>query len=96
MLFSDELLTVGSREVDKYNTHAELFDFDTDKRIFVQDYPFADDGFGHYDMVYVDSMSAFIVIGGFDTDYRSLAYIAMFKNDVWTLVGQINTLRNVS
>ena len=95
---SDKLLAVGSREVDKYNTHAELYDFDTNKWIVVQDYPFiplADGGFGYYDMVYVDSLSAFIVIGGYDTDYQNLAKIAMFHDDTWSPLGQLNTPRRV-
>ena len=88
-------MAVGSREVDKYNTRAELYDFHTDEWIVVQDYPYNNDGFGYYDMVYVDLLSAFIVIGGYDADYQNLAQIVMFQNHVWSPLGQLNTPRKV-
>ena len=46
-------------------------------------------------MVYVDSLSAFIVIGGYNAEYENLAQIAMFQNDVWSPLGQLNTPRKV-
>ena len=94
----DQFLAVGS--YDPYNKKTELFDYGTNGWSTSEDYPFGGPSVAAYDMLYIEELSAFFIIGGYVTgsvlsgDY--LATIAKFANGVWSSAGQLNRMRYVS
>ena len=89
-------MAVGSRGPN--NVKAEVFDFGTGVWTRVPDYPFSPSAVAYYDTVYVTATLAYYVIDGISVsgDHDRLSTIAMFKNDVWSKAGQLNTARSVS
>ena len=60
----------------------------------LDDYPFArGNKMCHYDMVFIDEISSYFVIGGYDDGY--LSQIGMLTNGVWSDAGQLNRGRTV-
>ena len=85
---------IGSNGGPQKNIKAELFDFGTGGWTELGDYPYVDrDYYFAYAMVYIDDLSAYIVVAGYVS--RAIKTIGMFKNGVWSDAGQLNTARNV-
>ena len=73
----------------------ELYEFDTGVWMSLDDYPFVGETYVcHYDMVFIDEISSYLVIGGYNDGY--LSQIGMLKNGVWSDAGQLNRVRTVS
>ena len=90
-------LAVGSNK----NRHvkAEFYEFVTCSWMNVSDYH--QDGNGYiygYDMLYIEPLVAFYVIGGFFDNSRGYRgrNIAKFQNGTWSDVGKLNNKRQVS
>ena len=87
-------MVIGSNGGAQKNIKAELFDFGTGGWTELGDYPYADrDNYFSYAMVYIDDLSAYIVVAGYV--FGNIKTIGMFKNGVWSQAGQLNTARNV-
>ena len=87
-------MAVGSRYPE--NVNAEKFDFETGSWTTADDYPYSDGVvISLYDMLFIPKMTAYIVIGGQDSDFYDLATIGMFRNGDWSQAGQLNTARSV-
>ena len=93
LLILDQFLAVGS--YDPYNKKTELFDYGTNGWSTSEDYPFGNgDYVALYDMLYIEELSAYFVIGGLSS--VDLATIAKFANGVWSSAGELNMARYVS
>ena len=78
------------------NVNAEKFDFETGSWTTADDYPYSDGvAISYIDMLFIPEMAAYIVIGGVDYDRNAMSTIGMFRNDVWSEAGQLNTARSV-
>ena len=93
LLILDQFLAVGSYVPNNIKT--ELFDYGTNGWSTEADYPFGSGEYVYaYDMLYIEELSAYFVIGGLSRDY--LATIAKFANGVWSSAGQLNQARHVT
>ena len=90
-------MTVGSSY--QYNVKAELYSFDTDTWKTVKDYPYAKgEGLYGYAMLFFQETKSYFVIGGATgkNGKDRVPHIAKFTNGDWSLVGKLNSERNVS
>ena len=88
-------MAVGSRSPDIKKT--ELYDYGTDVWTTEADYPFGNgEDVSVYDMLYIEELPAYCVIGGNSGWYGILATIAKFANGVWSSAGDLNSARLVS
>ena len=79
---------------DPSHKKAEMYNFATETWRRVEDYPFSSgQSFYDFDMIYIDEISSFLVIGG--TDGIDSYQIAMFKNGAWFYAGKLNSARHV-
>ena len=61
----------------------------------ISDYPFASKLLYAFDMVFIDNISSYVVIGGHD-NLNYLSQIGMLTNGTWSDAGQLNSVRAVS
>ena len=95
LLILDQFLAVGSYVPNNIKT--ELFDYGTNGWSTEADYPFGNGEYvAYYDMLYIEELSAYFIIGGRSSNSNDLATIAKFANGVWSWAGQLNAMRNVS
>ena len=91
-------MVVGSWNPENIKT--ELYDYGTNGWSTSEDYPFGADYVAFYDMLYIEELSAFFIIGGYVgggvVSGVYWATIAKFANGVWSSAGQLNTERSVS
>ena len=93
LLILDQFLAVSS--YDPFNIKTELYDYGTNGWSTSEDYPFGNgDYVAFYDMLYIEELSAYFVIGGYSSG--DLATIAKFANGVWSSAGHLNSARDVS